>query len=83
MIERFRIFQDQINPHRPKIPFKLGNRVSRNVRQQQVDRLIDETIIFCTDKEEAYNRAVEEKTAAHKMLLLEIQLENSLDLFTY
>jgi hypothetical protein len=83
MIERFRIFQDQINPHRPKIPFKLGNRVSRNVRQQQLDRLIDETIILYAGKEEAYNAAVEEETAAHKMLLWEIQLENSSDLFTY
>jgi hypothetical protein len=83
MIERFRIFQDQIKPHRPKIPFKLGNRVSRNVRQQQLDRLIDETIILYTDKEEAYNRAVEEETVAHKMSLWEIQLENSSDLFTY
>lgn len=61
MMERFRIFQDHINPDNPKIPFKLGNRVSRNVRQQQLDKLFKESIILYTEKEDAYNRAVEEE----------------------
>lgn len=57
--------------------------MSRNVRQQQLDKMFKESIILYTEKEDAYNRAVEEEIYAHNMLLREFQPESSLDLFSY
>lgn len=69
------IFHQNINPDRPKIPFKIGNWVSRNRCQTQLDILIDEALCLYSKEEDGYKRAMKAEKDAQNQIAWEMSAE--------
>ncbi|XP_076462971.1 uncharacterized protein LOC143295266 [Babylonia areolata] len=54
------------NLKRPVIPASFGSKVPSNVRQQYLDRIIEECLKCCSSEEQAFKKALEEEAGAYE-----------------